>query len=442
MKAHIERIIHYAVLTIVTLVAIVVMWMLSAKGQLEQNRNAMHVRKLSRVAAPKALVSMEPLTVEIREITSNYAGKIQPWEMYQVGFEVGGRVASLGENRHGQPLDEGDRVDEGQVLALLDDRVFRAQKSEAAARVEQAASDLQRAQRVRQANPAAMSESELQSLVTELALARAQHEVAIKNLEDATLKAPVNAVISQRLIKSGESVSPHQLVFELVQNEDVLLVVDVPESHIRELELRKRIVEENQASSNPSIDPEDRVFRAHVNLEGTDRFGNPWPPLDGEVYRIAETADSRTGLFPVEIRLSNEQQMLRPGMVATADIVIKRIPGYQIPESSVIFRQRRAHLFSIDHETVPMELLYWEVGPTELHRARRVDLSEWVDQGPNIVVPADTVDLENVVTRGHLRLADSQLVRVVDLAPAVEETGPELERDVRPSDIAAKQNQR
>ena len=62
-----------------------------------------------------------------------------------------------------------------------------------------------------------MSDADLQQLVTDLALARAQHEIAIKNLEDATLRAPVASTISKRMIKSGESVNPNQVVFELVE---------------------------------------------------------------------------------------------------------------------------------------------------------------------------------------------------------------------------------
>ena len=49
----------------------------------------------------------------------------------------------------------------------------------------------------------------------------------------------------------------------------------------------------------------------------------------------------------------------------------------------------------------------------ELHRARKVELSQWVDQGEHVVVPADVAQLDSVVVRGHLRLADAQLVRVV-----------------------------
>ena len=412
MKALTEKIVHYLVLVAVTVFAVGVMWKLSAKEQVNGTRADTPIRTLPPVLAPKSPVVIEPVQVQMCEILSTHAGKIQPWETYQIGFPVAGRVVSLGTNEAGRPLDDGDRVQAGQVLAMMDDRVFRAQKSEAAANIEQVTSDLQRVQQARQANRSAVTDSELQQLVTNLALARARHEVAIKNLDDATLRAPVDATISKRMIKSGESVNPNQIVFELVENDNVLLVVDVPETKIRELEERMRTVEQNRAAGITG----DSVFRAHVQLEGRDRFGNRWPQLDGEVYRIPEVAETRTGLFAVEISLPNADRLLRPGMVATANIVTARIPGYQVPEAAVIFRQRNAYLFTIDQEPAPMELLYWELGQADIHRARRVDLQQWIDQGEFVIVPKDETQLQAVITRGQFRLANQQLVRIMNLA--------------------------
>ncbi|MCA9231841.1 MAG: efflux RND transporter periplasmic adaptor subunit [Planctomycetales bacterium] len=414
MKAITERILHYVLMVFVTAFAIGVMWKLSSKEQQSRTDSQQHVRPLATVAAPKAPVAIELLQARMCEITSTYAGKIRAWETYQVGFEVPGRVLELGNNEAGKPLDDGDRVAKGQTLAVLDDRVLRARKSEAAARVEQTTADLRRAEQIRSSNPSALSESELQRLVAEAAMARAQQEVAVKNLEDATLRSPVAATVSKRMVKSGESVGAHQIAFELVENDNVLLVVDVPESQIRELENRYRIVAENRAAPADGLDAEDQVFRAHVHLEGQDRFGNPWPTLPGEVYHIPEVADPRTGLFPVEIRLANAERLLRPGMVATAEIVTTRLVAYQIPEAAVILRQRTAHLFTVVKDPTEMELLYWNLGPAEVYRSRRIDLEQWVDQGEYIILPAHTVELNSVVVRGQFRLADSQLVRIMN----------------------------
>jgi hypothetical protein len=94
--------------------------------------------------------------------------------------------------------------------------------------------------------------------------------------------------------------------------------------------------------------------------------------------------------------------------------VTNRIQGYAVPEVAVLFRSHQAHLFTVDRERTEMEMLYWNLGSATLHRARRVEISQWVDQGPTIVIPANSVELENVIVRGQFRLSDEQLVRIVD----------------------------
>lgn len=412
MKARSEKILHYTVQIVVTAFALWVIIYLLSKGDVETEKEAVSPRQLPPVVAVKSLVEIEPLQVQMCEIYSTFAGKIRPWETYQVAFEVPGRVKTCGASKSGDQLDVGDEVAQGQVLAMLDDRVYRAQVAEAKARLDQAISDVQRAVDARATSFSSVTDAEFSSLKTDQALAQAQYEVAVKNLEDAAVRSPVDAVISKRMVKAGESVTAHQMVFELVEKGEVLLVVDVPEYRIRELELRMREVRLNQVQRkmDPSI-PED-PFRAHVKLEGRDRFGNPWPPLLGEVYQIAEVADPRTGLFEVEVRLANDQGLLRPGMVATADLVTDRVAGYRVPEEAVVYRGRKAHLFTVEPEAAQLEMLYWNLGETKIHRARKVDLQQWADQGPNVIIPAEEVDLKSVVVRGHLRLADSQVVRI------------------------------
>jgi RND family efflux transporter MFP subunit len=415
MTSFTERILHYASLLVITVVSIWVMWLMSARGAPPARTSQLDIRPLPLASQPRALVRMAPLSAGPCEVTVTFAGKIEPWETYSLAFEIAGRVENLGENDRGAPLDEGDRVEAGALLAQLDTRVLRARRSEATAQFEQAVSDLDRARRARSANPSALSEAEFQQQVTREATARAALEVATKNLDDATLRAPVAGTIARREFKPGESVGAHQVVLELVQDDRMRLVVHVPESHVRELEQRRREV--SSVSAIPagvyevSSTLDERVFRAHVQLEGTDRFGNRWPALDGEVVRIGEVADPRTSLFPVEVQLSNNDRLLRAGMVATADLVVDQIEGYRLPAVSVIYRQDRAYVFYVEPQETQLEMLYWTLGPTTVYRARRVELPRWVDQGQQVVVPATDLQLPNVVTRGQHRLGDGQLIR-------------------------------
>ena len=413
MKDLAAKAFHYTLLTAITAVACGVMWWSSRREVLVASAGQAGTAPPPAVAAPKALVTVADIRPELAELSIIYSGKIRPWETYSLGFEIGGRVLELGKDQQGRPLDDGARVSKGQVLARLDSRILRARKSETVAQLEQAMSDLRRARSLRELGGQAITDAEYQEFLTALALAKAQQEMATKNLEDSTLVSPVDGAISRRMVEAGESVNPHANVFEIVENNNVLLVVDVPEAQVRELELRMRAVED---ARKRNMDGEAAVFRANVQLEGRNAFGQPWPPIKAEVYRIAEVADARTGLFEVEIRIPNSDGLMRPGMVATARIVTDRLLAYSIPENAVIFRDGKAFVYSLRAESASNQVMFWEIGPTTLQRATRVELEQWSDQGDVIIVPAASVDLGPIVMRGQQRLASGQLVRVTNPA--------------------------
>ncbi|QDU90157.1 Multidrug resistance protein MdtE precursor [Pirellulimonas nuda] len=406
MKKALRRLAKYSVLTAITVAAIFVMWWSSKKD------DSAAARMRDQLAAPAPAIAKAKPRVAVRsvepglcELTVTFSGKIRPWETYTLGFEVGGRVQQLGVNQAGEMLDVGDRVVAGQVLARLDDRVYIARRGEAVAQFEQATSDLRRARQLYEGRSGALTEAEFQEVLTQMALAKSQQEVAVKNLEDSVLVSPVDGTIADRMAVPGESVGPNEAVFEIVQNDDVLLVVDVPESRVRELQARMRVTRQQDA---------DAPFRAYVQLEGRDMFGQKWPAIEAEVYRIAQVADERTGLFEVEIRIPNSERLLRPGMVATARIVTDEVLGYRVPESAVIFRGRDAHLFTLRDTSLPVRVMFWDIAETEAPRAQRVELKQWVDLGNEVVIPSTAASLERVVVRGQQRLSDGELVRVVN----------------------------
>lgn len=411
MTKFLARVGHYTFLVALTIVACGVMWWVSRKADdTDVFAAGAGVAPAPLAAQPRTVVKAVPVTASLRDVFIRYSGKIEPWEDYSLGFEIGGRVATLGENASGQPLDDGDRVEAGQLLARLDDRVLRARMAEAEANLELAVSELKRSRGARNV----ISESEYQNDVTRQAQSRAMQQMAVKNLEDSLLTSPVTGTISRRMVEPGESVNPNEVIFEVVENDRLRLVLNVPEARVRELELRRREVAAARTNGATSDDPESGVFRAHVRLEGNDLYGNPWPMIDAEVYRIAQTADRVTGLFEVEIALDNGPGLLRPGMVATADLVTDRINGYELPEAAVLFRQGSTYTFVVDDESAEMPVMFWEAGETTIQRARRVDLTRWIDQGETVLVPAEATDLRRVVTRGQQRLRDGQLVRMLE----------------------------
>jgi RND family efflux transporter MFP subunit len=441
MRQIAQRVFRYTTLVVMTLTATALMWWASIRTENDGTAGRPEVAPVAAVAQPKPTVAVTTLSVEMCELSATFTGKIRPWEVFSLGFEVPGRVVELGQNQAGRPLDDGDPVASGQLLAQLDDRVFKAQKSEAVARLEQATTDMNRARAIRERNPGAISETEFQAQLTQLALARAQQEMALKNLDDTTLVAPVDSTIARRYVNVGESVQAHQMAFELLEDSTMLLVVDVPESEVYDLESRLRVVGAlGKDFSSHSGDAEDRVFRAYVTLEGRDRFGRQRPEIPAEVHLIAQMADTRTGLFEVEIRVPNEDRSLRAGMVARARIVVDRVRGYQIPEAAVLFRGDEAYVFAVGQREVPLSVMFWDAADSLVHEVHRVKLERWIEQGDLIFVPEQEYAFEQIVVRGQQRLADGQVVRVVAPNSKAPPPLPESTAQIRASTPANESN--
>lgn len=398
-----------AVLLIVTAAAFVAMLYVSIKSAAAPKKEAV----AAPTAPPKARVAIQPVKLETIEILDTYSGMIEPWERYSLGFEVAGRVQALGLNEDESPLDDGDRVASGQVLARLDDRILEAQMSEASARLRQATLDLKRMQDLRKRSPGAVTETEILERETAQTLAIAQRAIAKKNLTDSTLFSPVEGVIAKRLINPGESVNPHQPIFELVETDKLRLVVGVPESRIPHLDARRREVERNRKLQRQAvIDPEDMSFRVYVALLSRNRLGEKWPLMVGTVHQIAETADETTGLFDVEVLLPNPERKLKPGMVARARFVTDRVRGYRVPESSVLVRGGEAHLFTLRTESDEMQANLPE-GESAVYHAHRVPLRAYIEQDGQMIVPEPDQPIRVAIVRGQHRLTEGQAVEVV-----------------------------
>lgn len=333
-----------------------------------------------KTAAPKAVVAVMDSVSEPIDIIDSYHGMIRPFERHILGFEVPGQLATLGENSSGDPLDVGDRVESGQDLAHLDERRLQAQLKESRARMEKAQYDLQRYDSIREKGLRAITEQEYQSAVTEATLAEAQYEIAIQNLEDATLQTRVNGVISKRMALVGESVNMHQMIFEILELDRVLLVVGVPESRIRDVKVGQKV---------------------HVRFIATDAFGRPQQFVQGTVHQVGEAADEKLGLFEVEIVIGNPNGELKPGLVAEAQIVIDQVDGFRVPIEAAVMRGERSILFSVDPEAKAQSFLIGE---------RR-------EQGGELILLDLPEEHRRVVVKGQHRLVDGREVEIYDTVP-------------------------
>lgn len=181
-------------------------------------------------------VTFRTITVRRGDLlaTINATGTLEPQEVVDVGAQIAGEIESFGKD----PRDEnkaisyGSPVEEGTVLARLDDALLKARANQAQASLDRSKADVEQAAvRLRQAerdldrvknlyNKRSISTQEYDTAITEaeaakanLALTKSSVELAEANLEEAnvnlgytTITSPVKGVILDRRVNIGQTV--------------------------------------------------------------------------------------------------------------------------------------------------------------------------------------------------------------------------------------------
>ena len=165
-------------------------------------------------------------------VTVSATGTVEPQEVIDVGAQVAGLILEFGKDTAGKPIDYGSIVEQGSMLARIDDSLYAAELASAAAQVKQAQADLLQSQakllqadqdwkRAQQLGPsnalshssydnykAAYEISKANTAVSEAAIAQAQALLtkAQRNITLCTIVAPVKGVVIDRRVNIGQTV--------------------------------------------------------------------------------------------------------------------------------------------------------------------------------------------------------------------------------------------
>jgi RND family efflux transporter MFP subunit len=241
-----------------------------------------------------------------------FSGVTRAAQRARLGFAVGGRLVE-------RTVDVGDRVEEGQVLARVEDRevknaiaTARGALAEVAARRAQAGRDVQRVTELVQAKAATSEELEktragLDAVAAAEEAASARLDETERLLEETTLLAPYAGTVLETLVEPGEHVVPGRPVVSLAGRGDLELEVEVPESVV----LRLR-----EGASVDVIVP---------------FLGESFP---GKLHSIGRSAAGPGRLFPVVARLAGDR--LVAGATAELTLSIDSDQALAVPIAAVV----------------------------------------------------------------------------------------------------------
>jgi len=310
--------------------------------------------------------------------------------------------------------DEGDPVERGDVLAVLDNVTLGTGAERAIAEVERLREQVAESKGLLERG--AISVRELEDLQFQLEQAERQSREATKSYGSTRLAAPFDGVVAQRMVTVGELATSASPAFQVVDPDHLRVVTSVPERDLGRV-----------AVGQPA-----RLVSAYDDDVGTT----------GKVVRIAPVVDAASGTFRVTISVDDPTK-LRPGQFVTVQIVVDQREGVLVvPKEALLYQEGRPVVFTLGPLPEPEEgeeeakpkrgqgggLFSFGSAPEEGEEEPEVERPEpshvalrrpvelgLVDETSVQIIDGLTVD-EPIITIGHTHLRDGAKVRIVEPA--------------------------
>lgn len=269
------------------------------------------------------------------DVTVSAVGTVRALHEVEVSSELSGIVVDV-------LVEANDVVRAGDALAVLDTRQLEAQVVQADAEVARAVAGLRQArieeerarlERDRTRTVAAgggtsQAERDRTRLTHESAVAavqiaqaqlestRAAQQVTYTSLDKAVIRSPTDGVVLVRDVDPGQAVVSAMaapVLFRVAEDlQRMSLVVDIDEADVG------RVHAGQQATFTVAAWPE-HTFEARVHI-----------------VRLAPTPGSEVVTYEAELDVENREQMLRPGMTATASLVSEQLSDVLLVPSAAL----------------------------------------------------------------------------------------------------------
>jgi multidrug efflux system membrane fusion protein len=376
-------------------------------------------RKVESYEKPLTPVKTQPVERQyLSSDTARYSANIQPESQVDLAFKVGGYIEGLLQV-NGRTVQEGDWVAKGATLARIRDDDFaarikqaraqlaevqaaeaqaNAQLAEAQTAQESARADLGRAARLldkesltKPEHDAArtkfeMGQARIESIKAQLAMTRARADAARAQMEeieaarkDTEIRAPMDGMVMKRNVEIGSLVAPGFAAFTLAEINAVKAVFGVPDVE------------------TPHLRPGSSLTITTDAIRGVE--------FRGKLTRISPSADPKTRIFDVEVKVPNPARRLKVGMVVALEAAGQsaRAAVTVAPIASLIQLKEKDGGYAV--------FVVENRDGKQIAKLRRVQIGQTL--GNAVAITSGVTVGEQVIVSGATLVADDEPVRVI-----------------------------
>ena len=249
-------------------------------------------------------------------------GDLIPDEEVDLSFETSGKITDIN-------FTEGSTVQNGQLLAKINDRPLQAQLKKLQAQLKLAEDRVfrQNALLVKDA----VSKEAYEQVKTDLASLNADIDLIKANIQQTELRAPFDGIIGLRQVSVGSYASPTTIVAKLTKISPLKINFSVPERYAKEIKKGTRLT---------------------FSLDGYLK------DFDATVYATESKVDPASRTLSVRALYPNTGTKLLPGRFASIKIKMHEIPNaIAIPSEAIVPEMGKSKVYLYKNgKSMPVEV--------------------------------------------------------------------------------------
>ncbi len=302
---------------------------------------------------PPAPVTLAEVKTDQVEIRVDYAGRVRGSRDVDVRARVGGLLEE-------RLYVEGQQVNEGDALFLIDPepyeialRLAKANERNAVASLDQAKRELRRIADLYERNSISQrerdqAETSVELAESSLAQARAQVADASRNLRYTRVTAPISGATGLETLSEGSLVEVGTLLTRITQKDPAHVRFSLPENDATVQRLARQARQEGRQSE---------LYEANLRLPDGSLYDQV-----GQVDFTDSSIDPRTGTVSARAIFPNPQGELVPGQFVRLSLVLQQLEDVVVvPPSSVSDGASGPQVFVVENQQAQVRPV--ELGP-------------------------------------------------------------------------------
>ena len=263
-------------------------------------------------------------------------------------------------------VEEGQYVEEGQVLARLDAERLRLEMLAAQANLEQARAEYER--NVDLSERGLISESMFDSLQYDLKALEATYELRSLEYGYSNIRAPISGVVAAREVKPGQHLALNDVAFRITDTSELIAYLQIPQAELA------------------------KFSAGHAAI--IEVASMPGHSVAATIARISPTIDTRNGTFRATAIIDNDAGELAPGMFGRFTIAYEEhVDALVVPTEALINEDDESSVYVVaDGEVV-----------------RRI-VETGVESDGKVEILAGLTEDDVIVVVGHSSLRDGSKV--------------------------------